>query len=101
LFCLHTQGEQGDEGDQSCGEPDNEDAIALKLARTHAMGEPYTGSGVCQLSLARIKWPDDCPPELKNSTMSITSLDEFKNVVQSVMTQIEPLDMDAIIAANL
>jgi hypothetical protein len=80
---------------------ETEEAMALKLARTHVIGEPYTGSGVCQLNLSKIRWPDDCPPELKNSTMSITSLEEFKNVVQSVMTQIEPLDLDAIVKANL
>jgi len=83
------------------GRSDGEDSdtAAKRLAMTHKLGDAYTGAS-CQPDDAVIKWPDDTPC-INFSRMSISTLEEFKSAVQAVVPQIEPLDMDALIAANL
>jgi hypothetical protein len=90
--------------DLSCLDKDDEEAMALVAARDHVIGDPYTGQGTCQLNLANINWPDDCPPliPMKCSQMSFSNLDDLKNIVQSVLDKpLEPLDFEKIVAQNL
>jgi hypothetical protein len=94
--------DKGKEDETICKENEEEEAKALILAREHAVGDPYTGSGTCQLNLSNINWPDDCPPPLRCSQMSFSNLDDLKNIVQSVLDKpLEPLDFEKIVAQNL
>lgn len=74
---------------------------ALLEAKDHKLGDIYCGSGVCQLSLSKIRWPDDFVPPRPLSKITISTIEEFKSIVESVAPQLEPLDIQAIIAENL
>lgn len=82
---------------------DEDEAIrqAKILAKTHALGEIYSGSGVCQLPLAKIRWPDDFIPPRTFSKITVSTIEEFKNIMETIAPQLEPLDIQAIIAENL
>ncbi|ODM92106.1 Radial spoke head 1 [Orchesella cincta] len=86
---------------RSSKDEDEEIRQAKILARTHQLGEIYTGSGVCQLPLAKIRWPDDIILPRTFSKITVSTIEEFKSVVESIAPQLEPLDIQAIIAENL
>lgn len=99
---IEDEGEGEEEAEKKPSMDEDEKIRLAKLeAKTHALGEIYTGSGVCQLPLAKIRWPDDFIPPRTFSKITVSTLEEFKTIMESIAPQLEPLDIQAIIAENL